>query len=58
MACGGEAAAAALEAKLAEAAARDTWCWIIDPVDGTTNLAYAMPLCELGMWRVGLAHHY
>ena len=42
---GGVAAAAALEAKLEEAIESDTWLWIIDPVDGTTNLAYSLPLC-------------
>ena len=34
---GKEAAAAALQAKL-EASA-DTWLWIVDPIDGTTNVS-------------------
>lgn len=39
---GKEASAAALDAKLAD---DESWLWIVDPIDGTTNFANGMPLC-------------
>uniref|UniRef100_A0A7S3LDA3 Inositol-1-monophosphatase n=1 Tax=Amphora coffeiformis TaxID=265554 RepID=A0A7S3LDA3_9STRA len=40
---GRQAAAEALRVKL-EASA-ETWLWIVDPIDGTTNFVHGMPLC-------------
>ena len=53
----GRASTTELEAKLEEAAQSDTWLWIIDPVDGTTNLAYSLPLCcvSIGLSVTGSA---
>lgn len=40
---GREASAAAIDARLANAAS--DWLWIVDPIDGTTNFVHGMPLC-------------
>lgn len=40
---GKDASAAALNAKLE--ASGDSWLWIVDPIDGTTNFVHGMPLC-------------
>ncbi len=39
---GKEASAAALDAKLKDG---KDFCWIVDPIDGTSNFVHGMPLC-------------
>ena len=52
---GKEASAAALESKLVTSNDKeDSWLWIVDPIDGTTNFANGMPLC---MPSVAVAHN-
>lgn len=50
---GKEAAAAALQAKLRDSA--DTWLWIVDPIDGTTNVSVVVlcVVCVILYWGVG-----
>lgn len=40
---GSEASAAALSSKLEEQ--EDSWLWVVDPIDGTSNFVHGMPLC-------------
>jgi myo-inositol-1(or 4)-monophosphatase len=40
---GKEASAAALDTKLTES--DNSWLWIVDPIDGTSNFVHGMPLC-------------
>lgn len=42
---GREAASAATT----EALGGDAWCWVVDPVDGTANLAAGIPLCAVSI---------
>lgn len=32
----------------------DTWCWVIDPLDGTNNIAIGLPVCTVG---IALCHN-
>lgn len=34
--------------------ADDTWCWVIDPLDGTNNIAIGLPVCTVG---IALCHN-
>lgn len=32
----------------------DSWCWVVDPLDGTNNIAIGLPVCTVG---IALCHH-
>ncbi|WP_228001548.1 inositol monophosphatase family protein [Nocardia australiensis] len=32
----------------------DAWCWVVDPLDGTNNIAIGLPVCTVG---IALCHH-
>ncbi|MFI6998502.1 inositol monophosphatase family protein [Nocardia sp. NPDC050175] len=34
--------------------ADDAWCWVIDPLDGTNNIAIGLPVCTVG---IALCHN-
>ncbi|MFG1794994.1 inositol monophosphatase family protein [Nocardia sp. NPDC049149] len=34
--------------------ADDSWCWIVDPLDGTNNIAIGLPVCTIG---IALCHN-
>ncbi|MEV6276489.1 inositol monophosphatase family protein [Nocardia sp. NPDC051832] len=36
------------------AGADDAWCWVVDPLDGTNNIAIGLPVCTVG---IALCHY-
>ncbi|MFX0576554.1 inositol monophosphatase family protein [Nocardia nepalensis] len=32
----------------------DSWCWVVDPLDGTNNIAIGLPVCTVG---IALCHN-
>ncbi|WP_234391104.1 inositol monophosphatase family protein [Nocardia suismassiliense] len=32
----------------------DTWCWVVDPLDGTNNITIGLPVCTVG---IALCHN-
>jgi myo-inositol-1(or 4)-monophosphatase len=34
--------------------ADDSWCWVVDPLDGTNNIAIGLPVCTVG---IALCHN-
>lgn len=32
----------------------DSWCWVVDPLDGTNNIAIGLPVCTIG---IALCHN-